>query len=104
MNKKLKLAALCGMAVPLCGHAQVKTADAQKDTRQDVSAFVFTESQLGEDDEMTQNVIMVGSNNNVYTSNVGYLWSPVRFKFRAYNSRYNDIYMNGVRVNNAENG
>ena len=104
MNNKLKLAALCGMAVPLCGHAQVKTADAQKDTRQDVSAFVFTESQLGEDDEMTQNVIMVGSNNNVYTSNVGYLWSPVRFKFRAYNSRYNDIYMNGVRVNNAENG
>ena len=31
MNNKLKLAALCGMAVPLCGHAQVKTADAQKD-------------------------------------------------------------------------
>ena len=75
-----------------------------KELKQDNAAYVFTESQLGEDDDMTQDVIMVGSNTNVYTSNVGYLWSPARFKYRAYDSRYNDIYMNGVKVNNAENG
>lgn len=104
MRKKHLLLAVL-LTAPVLGYAQ--TTD-QKETenslRQDNAAFVFTESQLGEDDDMTQNVIMVNSNTNVYTSNVGYLWSPVRFKFRAYNSRYNDIYMNGVQVNNAENG
>lgn len=102
-KKHLLLATL--LTAPALALAQ---ATDQKETenslKQDNAAFVFTESQLGEDDDMTQNVIMVNSSTNVYTSNVGYLWSPVRFKFRAYNSRYNDIYMNGVQVNNAENG
>ena len=108
MTKKLTLVALFFGMAPL-GFAQDKptvdtgsTDDAS--LRQDNAAFVFTESQLGENDDVTQNVIMVNSANNVYTSNVGYLFSPVRYKYRAYNSRFNDIYFNGVQVNNSENG
>lgn len=78
--------------------------DAERALRQDNAAFVFTESQLGEDDDQTPDIILVGSNTNYYTSNVGYRWSPVRFKYRAYDSRYSDIYMNGVKVNNGESG
>ena len=104
MRKKLTLLVAMVTASSL---SYAQTAD-QKETeaslKQDNAAFVFTESQLGEDDDMTQNVIMVNSNNNMFTSNAGYLFSPVRYKFRAYNSRYNDIYFNGVQVNNAENG
>ena len=107
MTRKLLLMALLSGIVPL-SYAQTaktdKVGDEMDAIRQDNAAFVFTESQLGEDDEMTQNVIMVNSNNNVYTSNVGYLFSPARYKYRAYNSRYNDIYFNGVLVNNAESG
>ena len=103
MRKRLQLVTLLTL-VASSGFAQVVTTETEKELKQDNAAFVFTESQLGEDDEMTQNVIMVGSNTDVYKSNVGYLWSPVRFKFRAYNSRYNDIYMNGIRVNNGETG
>ncbi|MBQ8969268.1 MAG: TonB-dependent receptor [Bacteroidaceae bacterium] len=84
--------------------AKETTSDGEESLKQDNAAFVFTESQLGEDDDVTQNVIMVNSSNNVYTSNVGYLFSPARYKYRAYNSRYNDIYFNGVQVNSAENG
>ena len=84
--------------------AQVNGTETEKELKQDNASFVFTESQLGEDEDMTQNVIMMNSNSNVYTSNVGYLWSPARFKFRAYNSRYSEIYMNGVNVNNGETG
>ena len=109
MTKKLRLVAIfLGMAS--LGFAQTEQADtatvseAEASLKQDNAAFVFTESQLGEDDDVTQNVIMVNSSNNVYTSNVGYLFSPARYKYRAYNSRYNDIYFNGVQVNNAENG
>jgi hypothetical protein len=102
MKQKLLFAALCIVGAPhLCAQ---NTTDAEKQQKQDVNAFTFTESQLGEDDDMTQNVIMVNSNNNVYTNNVGYLFSPMRFKFRAYNSRYNDTYVNGVSVSNAETG
>jgi hypothetical protein len=102
MEKKLLFAALCLLASPhLCAQ---NTTDTEKGQKQDVNSYTFTESQLGEDDDMTQNVIMVNSNNNIYTSNVGYLFSPLRFKYRAYNSRYNDIFVNGVSVSNAETG
>ncbi|MBQ8050728.1 MAG: TonB-dependent receptor [Bacteroidaceae bacterium] len=106
MTKKLTLVAMfLGMAsLGFAQNAKDTTSEGEDALKQDNAAFVFTESQLGEDDDMTQNVIMVNSNNNVYSSNVGYLFSPARFKFRGYNSRYNDIYFNGVQVNNAENG
>ena len=106
MRQKLQLVAMF-IATASLGLAQTvkeTTSDTEEVLKQDNAAFVFTESQLGEDDDVTQNVIMVNSNNNVYTSNVGYQWSQTRFKFRAYDSRYNDIYFNGVLVNNAENG
>ena len=103
MRKKFLTAVL--LTVPaLQMLAQVSNPELDNEKKQDNASFVFTESQLGEDEDMTQNVIMMNSNSNVYTSNVGYLWSPVRFKFRAYSSQSSDIYMNGVQVNNLENG
>ncbi len=103
MKKQLKLAAglLCVSAVT---HAQQTVTDPQKTIHEDNAAFVFSESQLGEDDDVAQSISVVSSNNNVYTSNVGYTFSPMRFKYRAYDSRYNDIYFNGVLANNGENG
>lgn len=102
--RKEFLTAVLLTASALQANAQVNTSETEKDLKQDNAAFVFTESQLGEDEDMTQNVIMMSSNSNVYTSNVGYLWRPARFKYRAYNSRYSDVYMNGVNVNNGETG
>ena len=106
MTKKLQLAAVfLGMtSLSFAQTVQETTSDAEESLKQDNSAFIFTESQLGEDDDITQNVIMVNSSSNVYTSNAGYLFSPARYKYRAYNSHYNDIYFNGVQVNSAENG
>ncbi len=108
MRKKHLLLAIVLFATPLC-YAQTETDTTsvnkiEDEIRQEGSSFVLSESQLGEDDDQTVNIIQVGSANNVYTNNIGYQWSPVRFKFRAYDSRYNDVYMNGVLVNNIENG
>lgn len=106
MKKKHQLLVLALLATPL-SYAQTDTtfvSNIEEEIHQESSSFVLSESQLGEDDDQTVNVIQVGSANNVYTSNIGYQWSPVRFKFRAYDSRYNDVYMNGVMVNNVENG
>ena len=106
MRTKHLLLVTALFASPLC-YAQTDTTAVSKleeEIRQENSSFVLSESQLGEDDDQTTNIIQVGSANNVYTSNIGYLWSPARFKFRAYDSRYNDVFMNGVMVNNIENG
>lgn len=103
MKKQLKFATglLCASTLT---YAQQPVTDPQKVLHEDNAAFVFSESQLGEDDDVTQSISVVSSNNNVFTSNVGYTFSPMRYKYRAYDSRYNDIYFNGVQVNNAENG
>lgn len=106
MRTKHLLLVTALFASPLC-YAQTDTtavSNLEEEMHQESSSFVLSESQLGEDDDQTTNIIQVGSANNVYTSNIGYQWSPVRFKFRAYDSRYNDVFMNGVMVNNIENG
>ena len=72
MRKKFLTAVL--LTVPaLQMLAQVSNPELDNEKKQDNASFVFTESQLGEDEDMTQNVIMMNSNSNVYTSNVGYL-------------------------------
>ena len=68
------------------------------------TAFTFTEAQLGEDDDMSQNVSIINSNSNIYASEVGYLFSPMRFRYRALDQRYNDIYINGTPINDMETG
>lgn len=68
------------------------------------AAFTFTEAQLGEDDNMEQNVSIVNSNSSAYASGLGYLFSPMRFRYRALNQKYNEIYINGAPVNDMESG
>ena len=97
MQKKLVLAVMALSYAPLMF--------AQSDsTNIGEAAFTFTEAQLGEDDNMEQNISLVNSNSNVYASQVGYLFSPVRFRYRALNQKYNEIYINGTPVNDMETG
>ena len=76
----------------------------QQQENLDDQAYTFTEAQLGEDDDVSQNVTIISSNRNVYASEVGYRFSPARFKYRAFNSKYNEMYINGNPVNDAERG
>ena len=56
---------------------------AKQNAREDNASFMFTESQLNEDDDAAQSTsALVTSNNDVYLSNVGYLFSPMRFRVR----------------------
>lgn len=102
MQKKLKLAVIALCCSPL---AQAQTDSiGRKAAALSETAFTFTEAQLGEDDDMSQNVTIVNSNNNIYTSEVGYLFSPVRFRYRAFDQKFNDVYINGVPMNDMESG
>ena len=102
MQKKLKLAvmALCYSPWALAQSDSIGLKGAVMSE----SAFTFTEAQLGEDDDMSQNVSIINSNSNIYASEVGYLFSPMRFRYRAFDQRYNDIYINGAPINDMESG
>lgn len=102
MNRKLKtmVLMLCiAPAVMAQSESDPLTTDIQNE-----HAFTFTESQLDEDENIPKNIVIFSSNRNVYASEVGYRFSPARFKFRGYNSKYNDIYINGNPVNDIETG
>lgn len=103
MQTKLKLAMLA-VCFSTCALAQTKDGDVQKAPTDDEQAFTFTEAQLGEDDYASQNVTIINSNNNLYASQVGYLFSPVRFRYRAFNQKYNEVYINGTPMNDMESG
>lgn len=105
MKRKFQLTALALLATT-CVWAQSSTESEADSTIMTIDAgdFTISESQLGEDDDMTSDVIQVGSSNNLYTSNIGWTWSAARFKFRALDNKYNDVYINGVQANQVENG
>ena len=102
MRKKLKSTVFL-LCISSVIYAQ-NVSDGEKSMQQDNSSFTFTESQLGEDDDASQNVIVINSNNNIYTNDVGYRFSQARFKYRAYQSFYQDTYINGAKVNDLESG
>ena len=103
---KNKLLLFCLLLIAVCtARAQVVTTGNQTASETDESAFTFTESQLGEDDDAIQSVsALVSSTNDIFLREVGFLFSPMRFKVRALDSKYNDVLVNGVLMNDAETG
>lgn len=68
-------------------------------------SFIFSEGQLDEDEDVIQGAsTMVTSGDDYFLSEVGYLFSPMRFRIRAYENMYNGVYANGVLLNDAERG
>ena len=102
MRKTLRLTVLafcCSTAVM----AQ-EPVDSTANDMQDETAFTFSETQLGDDEAASQIITIISSNRNIYANEVGYRFSPVRFKYRGLGARYTDMYINGNPVNDVERG
>jgi len=102
MNKGVKL-----MAVALCvsAIAVAQTPADTLDTWGDASDFTFSEAQLDEDNDAAQTVSsIVAAQNDYFLSEVGYRFSPMRYRVRAYDNMYAKTLMNGVLLNDAERG
>ena len=67
----------------------------------DNESYTFSEGQLGEDEDFAGTTAMISSNDDYFLSEVGYLFSAMRFRIRAYESQYNNVYANGVMLNDA---
>lgn len=70
----------------------------------DETSFTFSESQLGEDDNVSLNSTVLNASNNVYSSNAGMKFGAVNYRFRAFDNKYNEVYINGVLMNDPERG
>ena len=106
MGKKTTLI-LSAFFVSALLHAQQADTLAvlQQRAQNENADFSFTESQLNEDDDAGQTVSAItGVGNDLYLSEVGYLFSPMRFRLRAYQNSNNDMFINGIQFNDAERG
>ncbi|MBP3228834.1 MAG: TonB-dependent receptor [Bacteroidaceae bacterium] len=71
----------------------------------DNADVTFTESQLGDEEDAAQTATTISNlRNDPFLSEVGYRFSPMRFRVRAYDNQYNQMYMNGLLMNDAEGG
>lgn len=71
----------------------------------DKQSFTFSEGQLDNDEDVIQGSSAIAtSNDDYFLSEVGYLFSPMRFRVRAYENQYSSVYANGVLLNDAERG
>ncbi len=104
MNKKMVLVAMLFGSATLVLAQQTKETDSLGIYRIDNASFIFSEDQLSDDDDAAKSISLVTGTKDLYLQNVGYLFSPMRFKYRAYDSQYSDNYFNGVKLNNVESG
>ncbi len=83
--------------------AQVQPADTLS-LQTDNTDFTFEADQL--DDEVTAAgaITSVAAQNDPFLRNVGFRFSPMRFRVRALDNQYQNTYMNGLRMNDLEMG
>ena len=101
MSKGVKL-----LAAALCVSAGALAQEAVTDSIQSADEFDFslTEGQMDEDAEAASTVTLVSSAKDPYMSEVGFQWSSMRFRYRALDNQYVGNYINGIKMNNVENG
>lgn len=100
MSKSVKLVAilLC-MTIPSWAQDELDTL------KTDNSDFTFTESQLDDDNDASQAVSSITSaSSDPFLSEVGYRFSAMRFRVRAYDNMYSTMHMNGLQLNDLEQG
>jgi len=100
---KKELATLCLLALPFALRAQVVPDSLMSGDGMD--SFVFSDTQLdGEDNAIQSASSLAAYNEDIYLSQVGYLFSPMRFRVRALDGAYQGVYINGIEMNDLENG
>ena len=104
MQNKVKIAVMALCYTPIALAQNTNNTEQKQAQGLDEQAFTFTEAQLGEDENMSQNVTILNSSTNLFASQAGYLFSPMRYRYRALNQKYNQVYANGAPLNDMESG
>lgn len=84
------------------GEIQLK-ADIQTDVKEEI-VLQLNEDQLSSDDGKGQTLSARLNSKDVYSSQTGYAFSPMRFQQRGYDSEFETTYINGIHFNSLERG
>ena len=102
MKHLLLVLALAAVPSSYARATEIVVADTLSSVEQDLlsddSYFTFTESQLGENDDITTDVIRINSASNVYASQISWAWTGVWFKYRALDNAYNDLRFKEITI------
>lgn len=79
--------------------------DTQSEEKQE-TMMQISESMLDDDDSGSpqSGYVSLGSKSDVYISQTSYSFSPMRFRTRGYDNKYESTYINGVHFKDAERG
>ena len=103
MKKGTFLLAALWCVAGAAARAQHPVADTVR-FQDDNADFTFSDSQLDEDGDIAQTISSVTAKSDPFLNNVGFRFSPMRFRVRAYDNMYANTYMNGLRLNDLELG
>lgn len=68
-------------------------------------SFIFSDTQMDESENDVQTITSLANySEDLFMTEQGYLFSPMRFRARALDGMYNGFYINGMLMNDAENG
>lgn len=70
----------------------------------EVEMFTITESELGMDEQSQDISGLLGSSSDIFVQRAAYTFSQARFNIRGYDSRYLDVTINNLQMNNMESG
>lgn len=83
----------------------VKKNQASDDVLDEFSDMLMDENVMEDEDGNTQSVAaLTGANDNIYFSQGSYNFSPMYFRFRGYDNLYQNVYINGVQMNDLMRG
>lgn len=71
----------------------------------DQEDLIFDETALEDEENTAQSIsALTGANDNIYYSTASYNFGPMYFRFRGYDSMYQNVYINGVQFNDLIRG
>lgn len=82
----------------------VKLTVDSRATADDDAMLIVTESELDAEGSSQTVSGLLSSRGDVFTSNASYQFSPMRFRVRGLDGKYNQTYINGILMNDAERG
>ncbi len=72
---------------------------------EDQEDMLFDENVLDDDDSGAQSIaVLTGASDDIYYNASNYDWNAMRFRFRGYDSQYQNTYVNGLSFNDLARG
>lgn len=72
---------------------------------EEINELFFDISDLESDDDSSQSIArLAGASDDIYYNTASYNFGPMYFRFRGYDSQYQSIYLNGIKMNDPIRG